>query len=177
MGKYSTGERPIPSGRDDREPAGHDNAQEHCRGVSLLEVLITVGIIGLLVGISAELYAKALEQSRDSRTANEMRLMERALTDCAATRGHLPDSLAEVGFGNAIDPWGNHYRYLRLDGANKDGKDKARKDRFLVPLNSDYDLYSTGPDGDSEAPLTATASRDDIVRAGNGAFVGVAEEF
>jgi general secretion pathway protein G len=52
-----------------------------------------------------------------------------------------------------------------------------RKDRNLVPINSDYDLYSMGPDGESMPPLTAARSRDDIVRANNGGFVGTAEAY
>jgi len=151
--------------------------RERCSGLTLLELLISVGIIGLIIGISTEFYVKALDESKDSRAAAEIRSMEKAIADYEATLGHLPDSLADVGYGDLLDPWGKPYRYLRLDGAKKEGKDKARKDRFLVPLNSDYDLYSMGPDGDSKAPLTANASRDDIVRAGDGVFVGVAEEF
>ncbi|MFQ5988854.1 MAG: hypothetical protein ACE5K9_02950 [Candidatus Methylomirabilales bacterium] len=52
-----------------------------------------------------------------------------------------------------------------------------RKDQFLVPLNSDYDLYSKGKDGQSQPPLTAQARRDDIVRANDGGFVGLAPEY
>jgi general secretion pathway protein G len=57
------------------------------------------------------------------------------------------------------------------------GNGKKRKDRNLVPLNSDYDLYSQGPDGNSVSPLTAAASQDDIIRANNGGFVGKAEDY
>jgi general secretion pathway protein G len=56
-------------------------------------------------------------------------------------------------------------------------KGQARKDHSLVPLNSDYDLYSTGPDGATASPLTAQASRDDILRANNGRFVGPASMY
>ena len=50
--------------------------------------------------------------------------------------------------GGLLDPWGNLYQYLNLsDPTIKDIKGKARKDRNLVPINSDYDLYSTGKDG------------------------------
>ena len=52
-----------------------------------------------------------------------------------------------------------------------------RKDRFLVPINSCYDLYSMGKDGQSVPPLTAKASWDDIVRANDGAFVGLAWQY
>ena len=57
------------------------------------------------------------------------------------------------------------------------GHEGVRKDRFLVPLNTDYDLYSMGKDGESTAPLTARQSRDDIIRADNGGFIGLASEF
>lgn len=60
---------------------------------------------------------------------------------------------------------------------NAGGAIQPRKDRFLVPINSDYDLYSMGADGRSVAPLTASMSRDDIIRANDGAFVGLAEDY
>jgi len=47
----------------------------------------------------------------------------------------------------------------------------------MVPINSDFDLYSMGKDGRSVAPLTAKDSRDDIVRANDGGYVGLASEF
>jgi general secretion pathway protein G len=63
------------------------------------------------------------------------------------------------------------------DGGGGGSSAKPRKDRFLVPINSDYDLYSMGPDGQSVAPLTAAPSQDDIVRASNGAYFGLAADF
>lgn len=51
----------------------------------------------------------------------------------------------------------------------------ARKDRFLVPINSTYDLYSMGADGRSALPLTAQHSHDDIIRANDGTYIGLAE--
>jgi len=53
----------------------------------------------------------------------------------------------------------------------------VRKDRFLAPINTDFDLYSMGPDGDSKSQLNAKASRDDIIRAADGAYFGVASGF
>jgi hypothetical protein len=50
-------------------------------------------------------------------------------------------------------------------------------DHSLVPINTDFDLYSMGPDGRNSPPLTAKHSRDDIVRANNGAFIGVASDY
>jgi general secretion pathway protein G len=53
----------------------------------------------------------------------------------------------------------------------------ARKDRFLVPINSDFDLYSMGKDGESLGPLTAITSHDDIIRANDGGYYGLASDF
>jgi general secretion pathway protein G len=54
---------------------------------------------------------------------------------------------------------------------------QARKDRALVPINTRFDLYSLGKDGRSAAPLTAADSQDDIVRANDGAFIGLARDY
>jgi general secretion pathway protein G len=54
---------------------------------------------------------------------------------------------------------------------------KPRKDRFLHPINSDYDLYSMGKDGKTVESLTAKMSHDDVIRGNDGQFVGLAAEF
>jgi len=64
-----------------------------------------------------------------------------------------------------------------LNHTDMKGNGQARKDRFLVPLNSDYDLYSDGQDGQTTAPITAQKSQDDIIRASDGAYVGLASQF
>ena len=74
-----------------------------------------------------------------------------------------------------LDPWGNPYQYLNVTTTKNKGN--VRKDRNLVPINSDYDLYSMGKDGTSQPPLTAKASRDDIIRANSGKFVGLAADY
>jgi general secretion pathway protein G len=88
-----------------------------------------------------------------------------------------PPSLADITLAGLRDPWGNAYRYLNFSSGEPDINGKIRKDHNLHPINSEFDLYSTGPDGDSKAPLTAAASRDDILWARDGAFIGVATDF
>jgi general secretion pathway protein G len=73
---------------------------------------------------------------------------------------------------------GNPYEYLAVFGMDKTEIDgKWRKDRFLIPLNTDFDLFSMGQDGVSKPPLTSQDSWDDIVRANNGGFVGLAHKY
>ena len=65
--------------------------------------------------------------------------------------------------------------YVNLMGVN--GRGSARKDKKLNPLNSDFDLYSVGRDGDSRLPLAVKVSEDDVIRALDGRFVGLARDF
>ena len=105
---------------------------------------------------------------------NDLRTIEKEIIYFLSTYQRLPADLEEIGFGSLLDSWGNPYRYLPVDGAPKG---KLRKDHFMVPVNSDFDLYSMGPDGKSQAPFTAKASRDDIVRANNGQFFGPVSQY
>ena len=54
---------------------------------------------------------------------------------------------------------------------------QRRKDGKLDPLNSDFDLYSLGPDGESALALPAAPSHDDVVRAKDGAYIGLAVNY
>ena len=143
-------------------------------GFTLLEVLIVVAMVGTLAGMAIPVYFNALEKARIVRATSEIRDLERVIKAFEITNGEFPMTLAEIGQQHMVDPWGNPYQYLKIVDAPNSIKGKVRKDRFLVPINSDFDLYSMGKDGNSVPPLTAKASRDDIVRANDGDFVGLA---
>ena len=85
-----------------------------------------------------------------------------------------PATLAEIGRGQDLDPWGNPYEYIPIYG-HDDGQ--YRKDGFLKPLNADFDLWSNGPDGEYRLTLNARKSQDDIVRAHSGRFIGPARDY
>ena len=72
-------------------------------------------------------------------------------------------------------PGAGRYQYLNL--TDKASKGKARKNKNLVPINSQFDLYSKGKDGDTIPPLTAKPSRDDVVIANDGRFIGLASTY
>lgn len=148
---------------------------EQYSGFSLLEVLIATALIATLSAMVVPTLMAARERSNITEAATMISAMSLDLQRYRDLNGRYPQTLAEAGLSGHIDPWGNEYRYLRIEG-KKDLKG-VRKDRFLVPVNSDYDLYSVGPDGESRAPLSVPVSHDDIVRANNGAFLGPASEF
>jgi general secretion pathway protein G len=116
-------------------------------------------------------YQKALDLARVAKAIGDIE----AISLEVSSLDSLPTSLAAVNRASYNDPWNRPYVYVKLEGLKGNGK--ARKDHFLVPLNSDFDLYSTGKDGLSSAPLTAKASADDIVRANNGGFIGLAARY
>jgi general secretion pathway protein G len=136
--------------------------------------LVTTAIIGILGSIAVPKFHGYTERTMTARAAQEIRALEIDIATYHAGTDKLPLTLADIGRDDLKDPWGNVYQYLNMDGAKRGD---MRKDRFLVPLNSDYDLYSNGPDGKSQAPLTSAAGRDDILRANDGGYVGPASKY
>ncbi len=145
-----------------------------CRGLTLVELMIVLAIIATLAAIAAPLYADVTERARVARAIAEIRTLDSEIAAFEGASGRLPASLAEIGRGTLKDPWGNLYEYLEF-GTAPSGK--VRKDLSLHPLNSTYDLYSKGKDGQSQAPLTAKASLDDIIRANDGGYIGLASGY
>jgi general secretion pathway protein G len=118
-----------------------------------------------------------LDEAKGEESEQGLEEIADQINDFFLKNGRYPDSLDEVISPPPLDPWGRPYEYLRIDGGSVKGKGKLRKDKNLVPINSDYDLYSMGPDGESASPLTANPSKDDIVRGRNGKFFGVATDY
>jgi general secretion pathway protein G len=161
---------PHPSFACQRRRAGARPA-----GFSLLEVMITVAIVGVLATIAVPAYERYQERVRVAQAISDIAGIGAVVTQYAATNRAVPDTLDQAGVGARFDPWGRPYQYLNL--TTEKGKGGARKDKKLNPLNSDFDLYSVGKDGDSKPPLTPKVSHDDVVRALDGRFVGLAEDF
>lgn len=147
------------------------------RGFTLIELMVSVAILGVLTAIAIPFYLGYRDRAMHTVVIVDLKNIQQEIDLYVGDNGQYPDSLDEIGLDSLRDPWGTPYQYLRIDGADIKGVGKLRKDHFMVPVNTDYDLYSMGPDGDSKAPFTAKASRDDIVRAFNGAFFGKVSDF
>lgn len=199
-------------------------------GMTLVELIVVVALIGVIAAIGVPQYTAAVEAARVTRAIGDVRSIDREIQAYRALNGCFPGSLADID-QQRNDPWGNPYVYNVLSpnggggggagggaqggggnngggggkgkggggngggggggGAGGVGQDVgcracngvcvgtggARKDRNLVPINSDYDFFSKGRDGQSVGPLTGGPSQDDIVRGSDGAFFGLGRDY
>jgi general secretion pathway protein G len=148
------------------------------RGFTLIELLIALAVLSLLSAMAVPAYNAFAERARVGQAVADIGQIDMEIEKFLASNFDYPASLADLPNGAPLDPWGQPYQYLQIRDNDEPGLNGLlRKDRNLVPINSDYDLYSLGADGASRPPLTARPSQDDVVRASDGGFVGVAEEF
>jgi len=117
--------------------------QKVCRrGFTLIEIMIVVAIIGTLSAIAVPNYLKYREKGKIVLALTDIRIIEKTISIYGIDTGGLPDSLNDLSVNNTIDPWGNPYQYLRIDGGNA-LPGNMRKDHFMVPINTDYDLLNS----------------------------------
>ena len=149
----------------------------HTKGFGLLDLMLTLVVASLLTAVAIPMYGGFVDRARIAKAIGDVGSLSVRLESFRLNNNdQLPNSLNELTGTIPQDPWGNDYSYLNMATAGP-GKGAFRKDGKLNPLNTDFDLYSMGPDEDSKGPLNAKASRDDIVRANNGVFVGLAKNY
>ena len=145
--------------------------------MTLIEVMIVIVIIGILSSIAIPTYFSSKEKAKMAATISEIKILEKMIQAYNIDHDSYPETLEDLGIKTPQDPWGNPYQYLKIEGGEKKGVGKMRKDHNMVPVNSDFDLYSKGKDGKSQTPFTSKASRDDIVRANNGRYLGLVSDY
>ena len=151
-----------------------DRPMRMTRGFTLIELMLVVALIGVLVAVALPFYNGYQKRVRIHQAIVDITAMSAVASNYWNDNRAYPNSLADIGLANKLDPWGNPYVYYNIDA---NGKGQARKDHALNPLNTDFDLYSSGADGQSKPQITQTLSVDDVIRASNGAFVGLASDF
>ncbi|HRB18200.1 MAG TPA: prepilin-type N-terminal cleavage/methylation domain-containing protein, partial [Nitrospira sp.] len=89
----------------------------HCRrqqGFTIIELMIAMAIVGALAGLAIPNYLGFLDKARVARAIAEIRYIERVIDSYEAAYDTLPNSLADAGAGEMVDPWGNPYEYLNI---------------------------------------------------------------
>jgi general secretion pathway protein G len=144
-------------------------------GFTLIELMVALAIVTILASLSIPMYAEYIEKARIVRAIAEIRIISQVINAYQLENGAYPNDLAAVNYATLLDPWGSSYQYINIQTTRGNGP--LRKLHGIVPINTDYDLYSMGKDRQSQSSLTARASKDDIIRANDGGYIGLASEF
>jgi len=155
----------------------HDSASRRvtARGLTVVELMLVLAVVGVLASLAVSGWNGWRNKVRNQKAQADIIAISAAVDAYWNDNSSYPASLAAVGRGGMKDPWGRAYVYVPLNLPADTGK--ARKDHSLVPLNTDFDLYSKGADGATAGPLTAKASKDDILRANNGRYIGLGADY
>jgi general secretion pathway protein G len=144
------------------------------RGFTIVELMLVVALVGVLAAVALPSYTAHINRSRSLAAATEITAMSIVIAHYADDNPSYPESLADVHMAGRTDPWGQPYQYYNIDAHGRGG---ARKDHALNPLNTDLDLYSVGADGKTSKQISQKTSLDDVLRARNGKFAGLASDF
>jgi prepilin-type N-terminal cleavage/methylation domain-containing protein len=140
------------------------------RGFTLVELIVSIGIIGVLAAMAIPAYNNMRNLAKVARAEAEVRVIDKAVYAYYISQNIYPNTLSVIGpEGSLIDPWGHPYqynstpKYLDFTGTNF--------------VNDDYDIFSTGADGTSDQNLAHANCQDDILRAGSGSNVTLGSNY
>jgi general secretion pathway protein G len=136
---------------------------------------VTIGIAAVIGAIGFPSYISYKQRAYVAAATTDIMMIATGINRYNTINNLPPPDLATIGLDSLLDPWGRPYVYLSFTGLS--GKGQMRKDKNLVPLNTQYDLYSLGADGQSRPPLTVPVSKDDVILANDGNYIGLASNY
>ena len=151
-----------------------------CRGLTILELMVTMMGFATLMAIALPVIEGAQEDLRLHEAVTDIQVIQFEVITYEFKYGTIPETMDDMNVPEDIltDPWGRSYQYLNyVWGDAQTPKQKPKKDQFLKPINTAFDIYSMGPDGETAENLNSNDAKDDIIRAADGEYLGVAEEF
>lgn len=157
-------------------------------GFTLVELLFSLAIIGMLSAIAIPSYISYIDKTKNNTAISEITFIQICIERYYTETFRYPPTITDIASclpNIGIDPWGNAYVYLNIIDGGHGIKGKVRKDHATNPINSLYDLYSMGKDGDTHVQVNprgsarghGAAGRDDIILGRDGAFIGLGADF
>ncbi|MCP4396068.1 MAG: prepilin-type N-terminal cleavage/methylation domain-containing protein [bacterium] len=128
------------------------------RGVTLIEVLIVMLIIGILSGIGIPFFGKVMEQAKDKKMITDLRNLAVAIGIHKVDYDQIPNAVdavelvvilkSTVAQGSPLadtDPWGNFFDYIGNVASNsytlrcrgKDGEIGDQASEYNFNVNND----------------------------------------
>lgn len=134
------------------------------KGFTLIELIVVVAIIGVLAVMAIPAYNDYINKTKNASAIGDIRTLSTEISAYYMDRGSNPSGLDKINRGGFLDPWKYEYVYKPTP---------ELMDKIGLPLNTDFDVYSTGSDGKNETFGGDPTNDNDIVRANDGAFVGL----
>ena len=142
---------------------------------SLIELLLCMAVIFILMSFSIKVMSLSIKRAKTIRCISEIKNIQTAIDSYKDEyKRESPDQFEALNINTVCDPWGTAYNYQNYKMIPNG---KRRKDKNMNPLNSDYDLWSNGPDRKTAFQINSAFGRDDIVRASDGQFIGTADDY
>ncbi len=150
-------------------------AVKNMNGFTLFELMATVILTFIIVLFATPWYGDYVNRAKVAHAIGDIGEIYIKINTFDLNNRRYPADLNELGIADQLDPWGNPYQFLVFDDVIVEGP--KRKNRDMHPVNSDYDIYSMGPDGDTATPFTSIPGGDDVVMAGDGTYFGRAADY
>jgi general secretion pathway protein G len=154
---------------------GGHGARHACAGFTFIELLIVMAVLMIVSAMAIPSMQNAILSAKNARSVGDVRTIGQAALGFYAEYGAAPTTLIDIGYDQQVDPWDHTYQYLGFTSTTTTGQ--KRTDRFGVPINTFFDLYSLGADGQTALSLTAPPSQDDVVWAVDGVYMGLASNY
>ena len=141
------------------------------KGFTLIEIIVVMAVLGILALMSIPMYNNYINKAKNARAIADVRTISNEISAYTSDNGGTnPDDLGKINRANLLDPWGRKFEYNNFFDT---GANPPLESPMFAPLNTDFDIYSKGEDGDSKPEGDYLPfNKDDIVRTREGAFVG-----
>ncbi len=146
--------------------------RKRCRGFTLVELLVVIAILGILISLVTAGAQAARRRGAVTKAKTTIAALDTAIAMYQADMGDYPETgndrlvaalqddpgdvdwdgpymefkQDELDGGQLVDPWGNPYEYVSVNGGSPEHRMRS------------YDLFSLGPNGADDG-----GAGDDIV--------------